>query len=496
MTGAVLNTVVAEHLGQAGSIPVRLRHARSDIVDGYDGRRPVEEPQDPRRRVPRTDLVLADPRLLAAAERLGHGLVKRVVVATLARCRAGLLTPDPDVVADAALAALPAAATTLRPVVNATGVVVHTNLGRAPLSAAAVEAMVLAAGATDVELSLASGRRDRRGRGTLAALAEAVPAAGGVHVVNNGAAALALASLALAAGREVVVARGEMVEIGDGFRIPELVESVGARLREVGTTNRVRLADYEAAIGPRTAFVLKVHPSNFEVRGFTSSVSVKELAGLLAGLPGEHVVPLVVDIGSGLLAPHPRLPGEPDATTVLRDGADLVTASGDKLLGGPQAGLLLGDAGLVEQLRRHPFARALRVDKLTLAALEATLTGPETPVAAALRADAGALLARARAVAESLARELDDDAGGATAVPSTAAVGGGGAPGVELASAAVSLPASLATLLRQGDPPVVGRVRDGRLLLDLLTVAPEDDATLVTAVVSAVVAAAGRADEG
>jgi L-seryl-tRNA(Ser) seleniumtransferase len=426
---------------------------------------------DPRRRVPRTDRVLADPRLAEAAARLGPALVKRVVVATLARCREGLVAPEEAV--DAAVAALPATATSLRPVVNATGVVVHTNLGRAPLSDAAVEALVVSAGATDVELSLESGRRDRRGRATLTALAEAVPAAGGVHVVNNGAAALALVTLALAAGREVVVARGEMVEIGDGFRIPDLLRSVGATLVEVGTTNRVRLADYEAAVGDRTAFVLKVHPSNFQVSGFTSSVPVGELA--------ELPVPVVVDIGSGLLAPHPRLPEEPDATTALRDGAALVTSSGDKLLGGPQAGLLLGREDLVDGLRRHPFARAVRVDKLTLAALEATLAGPPTPIEKSLAVSQEELLARAEKVATTLA-----DATDAVAVPSLAAIGGGGAPGVDLPSAAVSLPADLAAPLRLGTPPVVGHVRDGRLLLDLVAVPPADDEVLVAAVLRAV----------
>jgi L-seryl-tRNA(Ser) seleniumtransferase len=423
--------------------------------------------EDPRRRTPRTDQVLADPRLVEAADRLGTALVKRVVVAALARCRAGLVAPESA--ADEAVAALPGTATSLRPVVNATGVVVHTNLGRAPLSAAAVEALVVAAGATDVELSLESGRRDRRGRATVAALAEAVPTAGDVHVVNNGAAALALVTLALAAGREVVVARGEMVEIGDGFRIPELLESVGARLVEVGTTNRVRLADYEAAVTDRTAFVLKVHPSNFLVSGFTSSVSVRDLAAL--------PLPVVVDIGSGLLQPHSALPDEPDAATALRDGAALVTASGDKLLGGPQAGLLLGDPELVDRLRRHPFARAVRVDKLTLAALEATLTGPAPPVANALAAQRDELMARAEQVAAALGEGT-----GAAAVPSVAAVGGGGAPGVELPSAAVALPAELAGPLRLGTPPVVGHVKDGRLLLDLVAVDPDDDETLVTAV--------------
>ncbi|WP_341360303.1 L-seryl-tRNA(Sec) selenium transferase [Georgenia sp. M64] len=422
---------------------------------------------DPRRAVPRTDAVLADPRLARAAAELGRATVKEAVAAALQRCRRGDLAPG-DVV-DAAVAALPAAATSLRPVINATGVLVHTNLGRAPLSAAAVRALAVAAGPTDVELDLATGRRGPRGRGALAALAAAVPDAGGVHVVNNGAAALALVTLALAAGRTVVVARGELVEIGDGFRIPELLESVGAELREVGTTNRVRTQDYADAVDDRTAFVLKVHPSNFVVSGFTSSVDVADLAGL--------PVPVVADIGSGLLSPHPRLPAEPDAATALRAGAALVTASGDKLLGGPQCGLLLGRADLVHRLRRHPFARAVRADKLTLAALEATLTGPPPPVALALAGDADALLARARAVAAALAGVV-----AATAARSVAAVGGGGAPGVELASAAVTLPAALAGPLRAGTRPVVGHVERGVLLLDLLAVPPEDDAALVEAV--------------
>jgi L-seryl-tRNA(Ser) seleniumtransferase len=303
----------------------------------------------------------------------------------------------------------------------------------------------------------------------MAALAVAVPDAEAVHVVNNGAAALALVTCALAMGREVVVSRGEMVEIGDGFRIPELLESVGARLREVGTTNRVRLADYAAAIDDETAFVLKVHPSNFEVSGFTSAVDVADLATL--------PVPVVVDIGSGLLAPHPRLPSEPSAAAALRAGADLVTASGDKLLGGPQCGLMLGRADLVEALRRHPFARALRVDKLTLAALEATLTGPQPPVAAALASSPDDLFVRAEKIAASLADVVE-----AAAVASTAAVGGGGAPGVDLPSAAVALPAELAEPLRLGSLPVVGRVEGGRLLLDLIAVPVHDDAVLVEAV--------------
>jgi L-seryl-tRNA(Ser) seleniumtransferase len=353
-------------------------------------------------------------------------------------------------------------------VLNATGVVVHTNLGRAPLSSAALDAVVAAGGSTDVEFDLATGQRARRGRGALAALADAVPDAGAVHVVNNNAAALLLCALALAQDKEIVISRGELVEIGDGFRIPDLLASTGAMLREVGTTNRTSLRDYAAAIGPRTGFVLKVHPSNFQVIGFTAGVDVAALADL--------GVPVVVDIGSGLLSPHPLLPDEPDAATVLQAGASVVTASGDKLLGGPQAGLLVGEAELVERLRRHPAARALRVDKLTLAALEATLRGPRPPVARALAVEQPELRRRT----DDLIRALPDI--DAEAVDTVAAVGGGGAPGVELPSVAVSLPAAYAAKLRVGQPPVVGRVVRGRCLLDLRTVDPADDRWLAEAV--------------
>ncbi|GII23085.1 L-seryl-tRNA(Sec) selenium transferase [Planosporangium mesophilum] len=421
---------------------------------------------DPRRLVPRTDVVLADARLAAAAATLGHAQVKALVNAAQERARRGEIAPEH--VADAAAAALPAGPTSLRTVLNATGVVLHTNLGRAPLSDAAVDALAAAAGHTDVELDLSTGRRARRGRGTLDALRAAVPDATGVHVVNNGAAALVLAATVLAAGREIIVSRGELVEIGDGFRLPDLLESTGARLREVGTTNRSALADYAAAVGPDTGFVLKVHPSNFVVHGFTSSVPVADLAGL--------GVPVVVDIGSGLLAPDPLLPDEPDAATSLRAGAALVTASGDKLLGGPQAGLLLGDADLVERLRRHPLARALRVDKLTLAALEATLRGPTPPTWVALRADPARLRVRVERLRESLG-DLDADV-----VATAAVVGGGGAPGLELESWAVSLPERLALPLRTGQPPVLGRVERGRLLLDLRCVPPERDSEVASAV--------------
>jgi len=431
---------------------------------------------DVRRLTPRTDAVLADPRLAAAQQRLGRAIVLEAVHQAQDRARAGEITAD--AVADAAANALPASAATLIPVLNATGVLLHTNLGRAPLSVAAQEALAIAAGCTDLEYDLVTGQRGRRGRGMLTALAAAVPAAEAVHVVNNNAAALVLAATALAAGREIVVSRGELIEIGDGFRLPDLIESTGARIREVGTTNRTTVADYAAAIGPATAFVLKVHPSNYRIEGFTASASVAELAALS--------VPVVGDIGSGLLGPHPQLPGEPDATSWLRAGAALVTASGDKLLGGPQAGLLLGQAEVIARVARHPLARALRVDKLTVAALEATLAGPRPPVAEALAVSQAELGSRARRIADQLAG-VD-----ARVQLSDAAVGGGGAPGQLLPSAAVSLPADLAAALRCGPavrngsvPAVAGRIDDGRLLLDLRAVAPADDELLIAAVMAA-----------
>jgi L-seryl-tRNA(Ser) seleniumtransferase len=398
---------------------------------------------DTRRLVPRTDALLADPRLADAERTLGRALVKAAVARAQDQVRQGTIAPDDAL--DAALAELPARAATLTPVINATGVLLHTNLGRAPLSAAATDALLAAAGCTDVEFDLATGARGRRGRGTLAALAAAVPAAGRVHVVNNNAAALVLAATVLAAGREIVISRGEMVEIGDGFRLPDLLASTGARLREVGTTNRTSVADYLAAIGPGTGFVLKVHPSNFRIEGFTAEATVKDLFTALAAEP-DKTVPVVADIGSGLLAPHPALPDEPDAQTMLRDGASLVTASGDKLLGGPQAGLLLGQDGLVTRLARHPLARALRVDKLTLAALEATLAGPPVPVVQALAADDIFIFERAEAAVAVLAGAGID----AQAVRTQAAVGGGGAPGVPLPSAAVSVPGELTGPLPAG----------------------------------------------
>ena len=421
---------------------------------------------DARRSVPRTDVVLADGRLAEAMTRLGRSTVKEAVAAAQQQARQGAL--DPAAVVDAAVAGLPETATSLHEVINATGVVLHTNLGRAPLSEAALWAVAAAAGYVDIEFDLATGRRAQRGRGTLAALRAVVPSAEDVLVVNNGAAAVLLATTAFAAGREVVVSRGELVEIGDGFRLPDLIESTGARLHEVGTTNRVRLADYADAIGSATGCILKVHPSNFRIEGFTAAVPIRELATLPARV--------VADLGSGLVAPDPLLPDEPDVASALAAGADLVTASGDKLLGGPQAGLVFGRAEVVERLRRHPLARAVRMDKLRLAALEATVRGPRAPVGIALHADAAELLARCERLVDAIAAE------GVRVVEAAGAVGGGGAPGRTLPGWAVSLPEACAARLRSGRPAVVGRIERGRCLIDVRCVPPADDSRLVTAI--------------
>ncbi|WP_077078193.1 L-seryl-tRNA(Sec) selenium transferase [Mycobacterium numidiamassiliense] len=423
---------------------------------------------DPRRLIPRTDQLLALPAVQQARTRLGESLVRAVIRDIQDAARRGDLIPEQ--VHDAVLRSLAAyPTTTLRPVLNATGVVVHTNLGRAPLAKSSVEALVAASGYVDVELDLATGTRSKRGAATREALLTACPAAEDALVVNNGAAALVLATTALASGREVVVSRGELIEIGAGFRLPDLIASTGARLREVGTTNRTHLKDYADAIGPQTGCVLKVHQSNFRVEGFTASATVPELRALTE----QQAIPLVVDLGSGLLAPDRLLPDEPDAASTLADGADIVTASGDKLLGGPQAGIVLGRAGVVGQLARHPLARAVRADKLTLAALEATVRVGASPVTQALHADADSLRARAERLAGAV---------GASVVAHDGRVGGGGAPGVPLPGWAVRLPEGAAERLRAGDPAVLPRVHDGACLVDLRCIPESDDDRLLAAV--------------
>ena len=423
---------------------------------------------DPRRLIPRTDQLLMLPAVQRARARLGDHVVRAVVRDVQERARRGALAPDQ--VADGVVASLAACTTTtLRPVLNATGVVVHTNLGRAPLSAAAVDALISASGYVDVELDLGSGTRSKRGVAVREALLGACPAAEDALVVNNGAAALVLATTALAAGKEVVVSRGELIEIGAGFRLPDLIASTGARLREVGTTNRTHLKDYAEAIGPQTGCLLKVHQSNFRVEGFTAAATLPELRTLA----NTNGVPLVADLGSGLLAPDPLLPDEPDAATALADGADVVTASGDKLLGGPQAGVVLGRAGVVARMARHPLARAVRADKLTLAALEATVRAGVSPVSHALHADPDRLRARAEHLAAAVS---------ASVVAHDGRVGGGGAPGVPLPGWAVRLPEPAADLLRAGDPAVLPRVHDGACLVDLRCIPESDDDRLLAAV--------------
>jgi L-seryl-tRNA(Ser) seleniumtransferase len=345
----------------------------------------------------------------------------------------------------------------LRRVVNATGVLVHTNLGRAPLAEAALERVRDAAGYSNLEYDLSTGSRGSR-QDHLAPLLRRLTGAEAAIVVNNNAAAVLLALAALAEGREVVVSRGELIEIGDGFRIPDVLARSGARLVEVGTTNRTRAADYERAIGPETALLLRVHQSNFRVVGFTEQPRREELAGIAR----RHDLPLVDDLGSGALV---EFEGEPTPAAALAAGADLVCFSGDKLLGGPQAGIVTGRADLVERLRRHPLHRALRSDKLTLAALEGTLAlyldrAGEIPVVRMLREPVEAVRVRA----DRLAAET-----GGVVEETVARVGGGALPLAELPSFACALEEELAAALRGHEPPVIAVVRDGRTLLDCRT---------------------------
>jgi L-seryl-tRNA(Ser) seleniumtransferase len=362
----------------------------------------------------------------------------------------------------------------LRRVLNATGVIVHTNLGRAPLAAAALEHVAQAArGYSNLEYDLVAGTRGSR-QTHLAELLHRLTGGEAALVVNNNAAAVLLALAALAEGREVLVSRGELIEIGDGFRIPDVLARSGAHLREVGTTNRTRAADYEQAVGPETAVLLRVHQSNFRVVGFTELPSVQELSRVAR----SHELVLVDDLGSGALT---DIVDEPTARASLAAGADLVCFSGDKLLGGPQAGIVVGRADLVERLRRHPLQRALRADKLTLAALEGTLRlalerPDDVPVLRMLREPPGTVRARAERLAALVGGEVEQ---------TVARAGGGALPLAELPSYACAVEEGLADGLRAGDPPVVGIVRDGRLLLDCRTLADDEIDEVARAIASA-----------
>lgn len=378
----------------------------------------------------------------------------------------------------------------LRPVLNATGVVLHTNLGRAPLPQAALDAIAsLAAGYSNLEYDLEQGARGSRYAHCVALLRELTGAEDAL-VVNNGAAALVVTLNTLATGRDAIVSRGELVEIGGSFRVPDIMEKSGARLVEVGTTNRTHLHDYIAALGPDTGAVVKVHRSNFAMAGFVSDVAVSELAAACR----VQGVPVVHDLGSGLfLSLEPwGLRGEPLARDAIRDGAAAVTMSGDKLLGGPQAGIILGDAQLMTRIRSNPLTRALRVDKLTLAALTATLALYRDPERSVREIPALALLCEpveALAVRAGRMRDTLAAAGcAAVVVPAEGSVGGGAFPAVTLPSVALALAGDARALeraLRSGSPPVIARIANDRLLLDLRAVPERDDTRLVAAVSAA-----------
>ncbi len=434
----------------------------------------------------------AQAMIRAASRSIVRDALREAVDAARAAMRAaGTAAPDETaLLADAAARLARARPAALRPAINATGIMLHTNLGRAPLAEEALAAVAEASrGASNLELDLQTGRRGGRGE-AVAELLCTLTGAEAALAVNNNAAGVLLALSTLAAGGEVIVSRGELVEIGGGFRIPEVIAQGGARLVEVGTTNRTRVADYRAAIGPATRALLRVHPSNFRVVGFTSAPSVAELAALAR----ETSLPLVEDLGSGALLDLRRLgrPAEPMAADSLAAGATLVAFSGDKLLGGPQAGLLVGTGAAIAAARAHPLARAVRIDKLSLAALEATLRlylDPDRaiahiPVLRMLAQDEAMLLARA----ERLRALLGDDA---RIEPSAAYAGGGALPDGAMASFAVSIARggmgadALARRLRAHRPAVVGRIAEGRVLLDVFAIADAELAEVAAAVASA-----------
>ncbi len=436
-------------------------------------------PSDRLRDLPSVDRLLADQRVAALAERHGRDLVLDAARRALDRVReeiqAGVEAGDVVARVERELGEL--LEPRLRRVLNATGVVVHTNLGRAPLAEAAVARVAeTALGYSNLEYDLEPGVRGSR-QSHVAGHLRDLTGAEAALVVNNNAAAVMLALAALAAGREVIVSRGELIEIGDGFRIPEVLAHSGARLVEVGTTNRTRVADYERAITDETAVLLRVHQSNFRIVGFTERPQLSELARLAA----RRGLALVDDLGSGVLA---ELGDEPSARDSLAAGAHLVCFSGDKLLGGPQAGIVVGRAELVERLRRHPLQRALRADKLTLAALEGTLALYRSPERARAEIPVLRMLAEPPAAVRARAERLAGLVGGS--VEATVSRAGGGAlPLAEIESFACALQEDLAAALRTGEPPVVGIVRDGRLLLDCRTLTDAEVNEVAAAVAAA-----------
>ncbi|HEY2553816.1 MAG TPA: L-seryl-tRNA(Sec) selenium transferase [Candidatus Cybelea sp.] len=423
--------------------------------------------------------ILDDPRLRAIEAEVGRERVKRAAQEVLGRVRLSEAPALEAIVAAVVEAAEELRLTSLRPVVNATGILIHTNLGRAPLGRDALDAAAQAGdGYCNLEFDLAAGERGSRYAALDGLLAE-VTGAGGL-AVNNCAAAVLLVLDTFARGREVVVARGELVEIGGGFRLPEVLERSGATLVEVGTTNRVYLTDYERALSPRTALILRTHPSNYRIEGFVAAPDAPAIAQL-----GKRVgVPVVEDLGSGALVdlvkygvPHERTVGD-----ALADGLDLVTFSGDKLLGGPQAGIVVGRAHLLARLRNNPLLRALRLDKLSLAALASTLecyrkgtARAQIPIYRMLSATQAELRSRAQAYAAAVSA--------AEIVETRGYIGGGALPQASIASVGVAIqtsePDALCARLRCGEPAIVARIERDRVVLDLRTIAPSHDDRVV-----------------
>ena len=437
---------------------------------------------DPRRAIPSVDSLLRSAPGKRAAGRFGRSVVRRAIQVVLDGYRSTRgEKPDSEVILATAVRLAATMSFGLTSVINATGVMLHTNLGRATLPREAANAAARAATSpTDLEIDRGTGKRGRR-TSRAEFLLTAITGAEDALIVNNNAAALLLAVAALSRRREVIVSRGELIEIGGEFRLPDILAASGAKLVEVGTTNRTRVQDFKEALSSRTALLLKVHPSNYRVTGFAESPGIESLARVAR----QAEVPLLHDTGSGLLVRRRGVPSdEPSATESLGQGADLVCFSGDKLLGGPQAGVIVGGTSLVERLRRYPMARAMRVDKMTVAALEAVLgfyaRGDEGALPVWRNLDERATVIRARASV------VADQLPGASVVRSEAVAGGGSLPGYAVASHAVSLksarPEDLAARLRVGNPPVFCRVEDDALLFDLRTIEPDDDDRLCRAI--------------
>ena len=438
----------------------------------------MQHADNPFRNLPQVQRLLELPAANSLCAEFGRAAVVAALRETLDGLReqmsAGLMSNVPDahtVLARSSEKLADKRRRGLRRTINATGIVLHTNLGRAPLAPEAIAAVEeVATGYCNVEFDLDTGKRGSRTQAIEPLLRELTTAEAAL-AVNNGAAAILLALSALANGCEVIVSRGELVEIGGSFRVPDVIRQGGARLVEVGSTNKTRLGDYRAAIGPRTRVLLKVHQSNFRTIGFTAETSIAELAGLAR----EHGLIVVADLGSGLLSAAPGTT-EPTLSEALSFGADLVTCSGDKLLGGPQAGLIVGKKAAVDPLRHHPLLRAVRLDKMSLAALEATLMlHRDMPERVPVRH----MLDQSEQVLQQRAERLQTMLGHGTVERTDAFAGGGSLPEERIASRALALDLQIvaedaATRLRSGDPPVIGRIKDGRLLLDMLTVSDRE----------------------